>query len=193
MKRNNGRTAATVVVLMFLFSGCYTPSSKKWQEDTTRYMNAICEQYIGHYKSELIQKWGPPGSVSSDGKGGEVLIYDDSITSQTEGTAHINPFLNTITYNSPQVERLEKYKQMFCDSKGVIYNWRWKVGYQFGSRSAPYLAVSNTNITPAVTDKTPDKQRSIEGRLKELKALRDKGLIDEEAYKNKEKDILKEL
>jgi len=193
MQMNNVRMTAIFAGMMFVLSGCYSPSSKAWQDDTERYMNALCEQCIGHHKSEVIQKWGPPSSVSSDGKSGEVLIYDFSFTSQTEGTAYINPFANTITFNSPQTETVEKYKQLFCDSQGTIYSWRWKVASQTGRRSTPYQASGDTTATPAGSSAAPDKPQSIEERLKELKSLRDKGLISEEAYKNKERDILDRL
>ena len=131
--------AIAVVMLagvMSVLSGCssYTPNSQAWKNDTARWMNKKCENYIGLHKSKIIQRDGPPTVVTADGKNGEVLTYDSSVNSQTKGTAQINPFLNTITYNAPAIQRLEKYRQIFCNAEGIAYHWRWKIGLQSGCR-----------------------------------------------------------
>ena len=115
------RSMILVIIAMVPFSGCILTL-----EDWARRENSLCETWIGLHKSDRIRQCGPPSSVVSDGQGGEILIYDLSYTTQSPGTAQIYPYLNTVTYHNPQAKLVEQYNQFFCDSRGVIYHWRWK-------------------------------------------------------------------
>jgi hypothetical protein len=54
---------------------------------------------------------------------------------------------------------------------------------------APAAAAATTQATPAAASKSAE----LEKRLQTLKDLRDKGLISEEAYNSKLKELLSEL
>ena len=68
-----------ILFFTFLFSlflqGC----------DLTKYAakrKEVFDSYLNHHKSELIQNWGPPTRRDNDGKGGEILIYERTVTTR---------------------------------------------------------------------------------------------------------------
>jgi len=70
------------------------------------------DSWMGHHKSELIQSWGPPTRYEMDGKGGEILIYEKSITrGQVIG--------NTYYENTKH-----PYNMFYADQNGKLYYWR---------------------------------------------------------------------
>lgn len=71
------------------------------------------DSWVGHHKSELIQSWGPATRYESDGKGGEILIYERSVTTG-----------RFIGNNYVQNTR-NPYKMFYADSNGKIYYWRF--------------------------------------------------------------------
>ena len=64
------------------------------------------DSWIGNTKQQLIMSWGPPERTSSDGSGGEVLIYVHS------------------RYNSINRYTIYDYKMFYAHSDGNIYHWR---------------------------------------------------------------------
>ena len=90
----------------FILFSCATSSNVSQQQ--------VYNSWIGHHKSEIIRSWGPPMSgTSSDGNGGEILLYVDSrtITGRPPGNL-----------NLPYVSRtISDYKYVYCNSAGVIY------------------------------------------------------------------------
>jgi hypothetical protein len=58
---------------ILLLSSC--TSQRKIREQN----NKALVSWIGANKSDLILKWGPPKRYDSDGKGGEILIYEQKI------------------------------------------------------------------------------------------------------------------
>lgn len=85
------------------------------------------DSWVGSHQSQLIQSWGPPNQVVSDGAGGSVLIYSSYVNlGQTPGT--INQWGYTTTYTAPQNRGYERTRMFYVDSKGIIYSWRWQ-GY----------------------------------------------------------------
>lgn len=75
------------LLLLLALSGCAS------MEDE---MNA----WRGHTQAELIEKWGPPMSVSSDGQGGTILYYS-----------------HAAGYSSTQI-------WMYANKDGMLYYWR---------------------------------------------------------------------
>ena len=93
-----------VLLIASLVSSCDIPNK----------MQTTMESWIGHYKSEIIQSWGPPtGGTTSDGKGGEILIYGNSRNL-------IAPVGNMYMSRS-----INDYQQVYCDPQGKIYYVRW--------------------------------------------------------------------
>ena len=80
------------------------------------------DSWKGHHKSELIASWGPPSRVTSDGKGGEILIYEyDRNFGQTRGQIYSDG-----SYTAPRQNRYTAYRMFYVDGNGYIYNWRWQ-------------------------------------------------------------------
>lgn len=84
-----------------LLSGCI--SSKKIAEQL--------HSWMGSNKTELIQQWGPPNQIVSDGSDGEILIYSQRIYAQLSTGATIDYYL---------------YKMMFSNKEGKLYHWYWR-------------------------------------------------------------------
>ena len=104
-----------LLVIGFLFSGC----SKK--------ISQTMASWVGHHKSSLIQSWGPPSNISSDGQGGEVYTYSYSRNNTQTSTTTYNQYNNSLNTtsrnNSYQAKRM-----FFINKSGKIYSWKWQ-GY----------------------------------------------------------------
>jgi hypothetical protein len=79
------------LLLLFTFLSC-TPQKE------------VFNSWIGHEKKELILSWGPPTRTTSDGNGGEVLIYS-----------------NQYSYN---YQAYWYHKMMYVNGSNKIYHWR---------------------------------------------------------------------
>ncbi|MGB8193254.1 MAG: hypothetical protein WCF67_15095 [Chitinophagaceae bacterium] len=90
--------AILFALFLFLLASC-GPSTK-----------TILNSWVGKDKSDLIMKWGPPTQTTSDGKGGEVLVYAHRVYSNTGGNV----------YDAWQ------YRMMYADTNGKIYHWLFK-------------------------------------------------------------------
>ena len=91
----------TLIAATFLI-GCH--ASKKNQQ--------AMDSWIGSHKSALIQSWGPPSRYESDGKGGEILIYERSVTR------------GSVVGNTYYENTRHPYQMFYADSNGKIYYWR---------------------------------------------------------------------
>ena len=81
----------------------------------------VMKSWVGNHKSKLIQSWGPPTKISTDGKGGEVYTYlydrkGSTITSYNQYTNQL--YSNNYSYTAE--------RNFYIDSSGKIYSWRWK-------------------------------------------------------------------
>ena len=79
------------------------------------------KSWVGHHKSKLIQEWGPPNNISTDGKGGEVYTYyynrnKNSTTTYNQYTKSYNTSNNSYTAE----------RHFYINKDGKIYSWRWK-------------------------------------------------------------------
>lgn len=54
-------------------SGC-APKTDHFKKTST--INRIMDSWVGHYQSELISQWGSPTKIVSDGKGGNIIVYE---------------------------------------------------------------------------------------------------------------------
>ncbi len=92
----------SVVAILFMFQSCSAfvyPNKKE---------KAIFDSYINETKATLIERFGAPTRVLSDGKNGEIVIYEN--TQFVSGQPCI------------------LYKDMYVNSQGIIY--KWKAGWR---------------------------------------------------------------
>lgn len=86
--------------------GAIACSSTKKVSKTEENLNS----WLGSTKQALILKWGPPTQTTSDGGGGEILVY-----------AHRVYY---VYYNKP-IDYWE-YRMMYADATGKIYHWLYR-------------------------------------------------------------------
>ena len=90
-------------------------------------ISTAMQSWVGHHKSSLIQSWGPPSNITTDGKGGEVYIYYYNRNLPSNSKTTYNSF--TGTYNTTTTNNSYTAQRMFfINSSGKIYSWKWK-GY----------------------------------------------------------------
>ena len=82
----------------------------------------VMESWLDSHKSELIKVWGPPNRITTDGKEGEIYIYEESSTNAMTvnnffGIELDNPIT---TYNTTS-----EYRQFYIDKDGIIYYVRF--------------------------------------------------------------------
>jgi hypothetical protein len=84
------------------------------------------QSWVGKHQSSLIASWGPPQQISTDGKGGSVLIYGQYVDfGQSPGQGHIDSYGN-FTYTAPKQRGYQRTRMFYVDPNGYIYGWRWK-------------------------------------------------------------------
>ena len=106
-----------ILTLLLIFINCSTTPQISNQQ--------IMESWMGGHKSALIQQWGPPNRITTDGQGGEIYIYESSSTSATTFNNVFGVELNNpVTTLNTNV----KYRQFYINRNGKIYYWRSK-GY----------------------------------------------------------------
>ena len=82
--------------------------------------------WVGKTKGEVYQSWGPPQSVTSDGQGGEILIYSSTVRlNQTPGSVYNNGY-GGVNYTAPQNNYYNRSRMFYVNSQGIIYSWRWQ-------------------------------------------------------------------
>lgn len=117
----SGQRFLLAVAVIFL-AGCMTDQQR----------NDIMASWMGHDMNDLIAAWGAPNSVMSDGKGGQILIYDKSSNLVLPGstTTTINTYGTTAvanSYTSPDtVIPIHRQRMFWVDSTGRIYRWAWR-------------------------------------------------------------------
>jgi hypothetical protein len=92
-----------VLIALFTLMACATGPSKK----------EIHESWLGAHKSQLIKSWGPPNRYASDGKGGEILIYEKS---RTTGAIISGTYFETTNV---------KFSEFYVNENGYIYYYRY--------------------------------------------------------------------
>lgn len=103
--------AIVSLLLLLLIGGC--ASTKK-----------IMDSWLGMSKVELYKKWGPPNQITTDGNGGEILIYQKNIQSgQLPGRIYSNP-AGGINYTNPTQYGYTQTRMFYVNKRGIIYHWR---------------------------------------------------------------------
>ena len=101
------KKAALLVGLALLFAlGC-GPSKQE-----------VLNSWVGDHESNIIASWGPPSRTTPDGRGGHVLVWDDS---RTAGVA-------LPSYNSAVIVPVhhQSYRAAWVNDQGVIYQLKWQ-------------------------------------------------------------------
>lgn len=109
-------------VAIILLSGCMTDKQR----------NEQMASWVGHDMNDLIAAWGAPNTVMSDGKGGQILIYDRSGKvvlpgSTTTTITSIGSGAIANSYSTPEsVIPIHRQRMFWVDSIGRIYRWAWR-------------------------------------------------------------------
>jgi hypothetical protein len=105
------------ILFLLLFSQLFFSCTVSKPQPT---MQDVVNSWMGSKKSEIIMEWGPPsGGVTSDGKGGEILIYNNMRTIYMKNPYAPSGFSPTIG------KTINNYRQVYCDPNGTIYYIRW--------------------------------------------------------------------
>lgn len=100
----------TSLIIILLFAAC-GPSRKA----TDRKSNSLFNEWLHQPKSQLVNQWGQPDSIMSDGKNGEILIYKE----HTDYISVMNE-----NYTGPQYSYR---KEMYVNADSLIYFWKaWR-------------------------------------------------------------------
>lgn len=81
-----------IIPFLFVFVSCQSIDDK---------MSA----YIGKHKSVVLQDWGAPSQITEDGKGGQILNY------QQQSSWNINVIIS---------------RAFYANKEGIIYYYRWQ-------------------------------------------------------------------
>ena len=102
-------------------SGC-TPKTDHFKKTST--INRIMDTWVGHYQSELTANWGPPTKITSDGKGGNIIIYES--LKGTWGDVKDKRIVGGTHYpTSPGQPGYAATRIFYVNEKGIIYSWKW--------------------------------------------------------------------
>jgi hypothetical protein len=95
----------------------------------------IMDSWKGSHQSTLIKSWGPPDRTTSDGKGGNILIYNkgkggsiitDNVqipTTKLKGIIERPPYYE---YDITTDNTYQRYRMFYVDDKGIIYYWKYQ-------------------------------------------------------------------
>lgn len=75
------------------------------------------QSWNGHTSQDLILQWGPPSRTTTDGAGGEVLVYEFW---RPVNRAFV-PYAGWV-----QTGGYTAVRSFYVNASGVIYNWRWQ-------------------------------------------------------------------
>ncbi|MDB5200500.1 MAG: hypothetical protein JWO92_2463 [Chitinophagaceae bacterium] len=77
--------------------------------------DALFNKWLNYSKARLIQTWGQPDSIVTDGKGGEILIYKEGVDYKSVMNGK---------YTGAQ---FSVRKQMYVNADSTIYYWKaWR-------------------------------------------------------------------
>ena len=120
-----------LLIIALLFWGCaLNPTSDPNYVSPEEQWNTLRQHFIGKHYSEIIQILGAYTRESEDGLGGRILIWETHTPEKT--TQRTNPFWTIkdppeeLYFTSKKNAKTEK-TQIFCDSKGIIYNMKYDV------------------------------------------------------------------
>lgn len=95
--------------------------------------DSVMSTWIGSQQHELIRSWGAPDRVTSDGKGGKVLVYVQTYgsvrQSEPDCDTYYNSDLQPVTNCTPGRVIDDRYyavRSFYVNPKGIIYYYRWE-------------------------------------------------------------------
>ena len=101
--------------------GC-APRVNDFKKPST--INRMMDSWVGHYQSKLIANWGPPTKITSDGKGGNIIIYES--LKGTWGDVKDKRIVGGTHYpTSPRQPGYAATRIFYVNEKGIIYSWKW--------------------------------------------------------------------
>ncbi len=104
-----------VAVLLTLLCSCASLNPSK-----------TMQSWVGSQYSELMMSRGPPTRTTSDGQGGQILIYEfGRDTGQIPGQAHRNDD-GSVSYTAPTRTGYVAKRMFWVDRSGRTYNWKWQ-------------------------------------------------------------------
>jgi hypothetical protein len=106
------------ILLLLIGSYCYGCSPG---DNITKVM----QSWVGSHYSDLMLSWGPPTFSTSDGKGGQILVYQfNREGGQIPGFS--TKIGKTLFYTAPQNISYTAERMFYVDENGIIYFGRWK-------------------------------------------------------------------
>lgn len=103
------------LVIISLWYGCSTG------EEISKAMDS----WKGSHYSDMMLNWGPPTYSTSDGIGGQILVYQyDRSGGQIPG--YVTKFGGSVFYTAPQNVSYKAERMFYVNKNGIIYSWRWK-------------------------------------------------------------------
>ena len=130
----------------------------------------VAPSACGLNKPYLISS-DPPGAVVSSGK----VVY---------GTTPFTTDLNTVLPNRGWDGKFSASRQLTFTKDGYLPGTA--VISEFGGKRSIHVVLQEQ----VEVDRTPSNERSAESRLLEIQRLRDRGLISQEEYEAKRREIL---
>jgi hypothetical protein len=105
-----------VVALVLLLSGCVS---------TEELMRKEMDPWLGRSQHDLYLQLGPPNSITEDGNGGTILIYENRQNyAYVPGQVTVQG--NTATYTNPQTLGYVRSRMYYVNQGGIIYSYRGK-------------------------------------------------------------------
>jgi len=95
--------ASIIIVISIILVSC---ASTKGMEKT----KVAMDSWLGSSTQTLIKEWGAPSRVTTDGAGGEVLVYERS------------------TYLSYYKVTYYTIRMFYAHADGIIYHWKAENG-----------------------------------------------------------------
>lgn len=91
-------------------------------------MTKVMKSWMGHHKADMILQWGPPTRTTSDGRDGEILIYEYDKTGAKIVSNNISPLAEQMFGPSYSVQQTGYVaRRMFWANKdGILYHWQWR-------------------------------------------------------------------
>jgi hypothetical protein len=121
--KNHSRYLLNFVRVLVLFIGMFFfHVGCSMGEEISKAMNS----WVGSHYSDMMLKWGPPTYSTSDGRGGQILVYRYNRNGwATPGKAWKDQWGN-VYYTAPQNYDYVAERMFYVDDKGIIYSWRWQ-------------------------------------------------------------------
>lgn len=102
-------------IVLFLLGGCSSGEE----------ISKVMDSWVGSHYSDMMLKWGPPTYSTSDGKAGQILVYQyDRRGGQIPG--YVTEIGGTVFYTAPQNVSYVAERMFYVNEKGIIYSWRWQ-------------------------------------------------------------------